>query len=341
MDDAGKSSLAKNPSATAALAERLGLSRWAVSRALNGRPGVSAETVARVRAEAARGGYAPSELARGLRAGGTALAGICLPDPETFYLSGRLGLLAGRLGTAGCGPVFQIADGTEESEARAMGFFAGIGCRAVGVIAARLGAGHPAVSGLLARGVRVVHIDPVGERLGVPGVTTDRALAMRRIVQHLHKTGHRAACLAGIDAEDAYGRQRLRGLKAGAAACGWKRAPAPLPEVAAPDEFAEGAQLADHYLTGKYPRAVIARNDRVAFGFARRMRAHGRKMPGDYVVAGYDATPLAGLFEPPIATVDPGHEQLVEVAVGLLSAKITPSGIVKIAPRLVVNSEES
>ena len=65
---------------TAQLARLLGLSRWTVSRALNGHAGVDPRTAERIKEAARREGFSPSLLGSGLRSGRTNLVGICLPD---------------------------------------------------------------------------------------------------------------------------------------------------------------------------------------------------------------------------------------------------------------------
>ncbi|MES2439939.1 MAG: LacI family DNA-binding transcriptional regulator [Verrucomicrobiota bacterium] len=57
------------PNTTAALAKHLGISRWTVSRVLNGHSGVKPETLRKVKQAIEELGFQPSALARGLRAG--------------------------------------------------------------------------------------------------------------------------------------------------------------------------------------------------------------------------------------------------------------------------------
>ena len=61
------------------LAQELQLSIGTVSRALNDRPDVNAETRARVKAAAARLGYVPDQSGRSLRSGRTGIYAAVIP----------------------------------------------------------------------------------------------------------------------------------------------------------------------------------------------------------------------------------------------------------------------
>jgi LacI family transcriptional regulator len=62
------------------LAEGLGLSVMAVSKALRDAPDIGAATKTRVQAEAKRKGYWPNEAARSLRVKQSGWVGLVLPD---------------------------------------------------------------------------------------------------------------------------------------------------------------------------------------------------------------------------------------------------------------------
>ena len=85
------------------LAEGLGLSVMAVSKALRDAPDIGVATKAKVRAEADRRGYWPNEAARSLRVKQSGWVGMILPDltsEEGAVLSGGLAEAAQESGIA-------------------------------------------------------------------------------------------------------------------------------------------------------------------------------------------------------------------------------------------------
>jgi len=305
---------------TAQLARHLGVSRWTVSRALNGHPGIAPATVERIKETARRHGFAPSVLGRGLRSGRTDLVGICLPDLVDYFLTAKIALLQRAFQDRGLHPILQIVDGTRGGENAALERFAAMRCAGVITIASRLDARAPGARSLADAGIPTVRIDPMR-----PGrencVSTDRRAAMIQVVRHLHQLGHRRLVAAGISGKTTYGAQRVGGLKAGCRALGWNfaRDIAFLDAASPADDFAAGAELAAQYLkkARAFP-AIVCLNDRVAVGLMQALAAAGLGIPEDVSVIGYDNADFSAFSAPPLTTVDPQVEHLIRSAVGLL-----------------------
>ncbi|MEX1119631.1 MAG: LacI family DNA-binding transcriptional regulator [Terrimicrobiaceae bacterium] len=327
---------------TSALAEVLGLSRWAVSRSLNGGAGVSAETAERVKEAARQLGFRPNTLARGLRAGQTEVVGVCLPDPEEYYLGGKLGALLSAIFERGLEPLLQVTDGSPASEERALGRFAAMRCPKVVTFACRLGARNPAIRALETGGTKLIHLDPIGNVTGTQ-VIADRAEAMLLAVRHLHERGHRRFCVAGLEEGSAYAGQRRLGLRHGADEVGVEYAQAFVflasPQV--PSDFEAGKRLAGAWLElgrGR-PGSIIALNDRVAFAMMSELKTHGLRAPQDFGVIGYDATELGEFCDPPLTTIDPRHELLIaKAAENLWGENTGRTNRIRIAPTLIARA---
>src|SRR5210317_1314738 len=95
---------------TAALARHLGLSRWTVSRILNGHPGVKEETRQRVMKAVAELGFEPNKLARSLRGGRSGLIGVSFPYLEATVLAEKGRVLKNALAEAGYRGIFEIPE---------------------------------------------------------------------------------------------------------------------------------------------------------------------------------------------------------------------------------------
>jgi LacI family transcriptional regulator len=86
--------------------------------------------------------------------------------------------------------------------------------------------------------------------------------------------------------------------------------------------------------------AIFCGNDQIAVGAAQALTDHGRRIPDDVAVVGYDNWEvLAADCRPPLTTVDLNLEQLGATAVRQLSAALDggmPTGVIRQPCRLIV-----
>ncbi|WP_129782821.1 substrate-binding domain-containing protein [Promicromonospora panici] len=68
--------------------------------------------------------------------------------------------------------------------------------------------------------------------------------------------------------------------------------------------------------------ATFAATDRNAIGFSRALRLQGLSLPGDQAIVGFDHSEAGARVRPRLASVDPHHDQVGELAVSLLLARI-------------------
>ena len=321
---------------TEALARALGLSRWTVSRALNGAPGVSAATAVRVRSEAAQRGFHPNALARGLRSGQSDAVGVIMPDPEDYYLGAKLRHLREALEARGRTVVWQVTNGSVSAEEEALARFGAMRTFHVVSFASRLDRVAVAGSSFAASGGRILAVDPLGN---LPGVEVDRAHAMWMAGRHLIECGCRRLCIAGLDPESAYSPQRMKGLRRIERSGILKKPPLVLSTNTAANAFEAGRDLGRRYaaLGRNRPEGVIAPSDRVAVAMNAELARHGLTAPADYRIIGYDASDLAAASNPALTTIDPRPERVIlRVVEELLSSAPLPEKVIRIVPRLVI-----
>lgn len=322
---------------TSDLARAMGLSRWTVSRALNGHRDISPDTAERVRAEAARLGFSPSLLGRSLRSGRTDLVGVCVPDLEDYFLTNKISLIQRHLAASGFHVLLQIVE-TAAGEMAAIQRFSALQCAGWISVASRLEAGNAA--GAEMPGIPVVHVDPLHARPGAV-VKTDRAHAMRLAVRHLHLRGCKRLVIAGIDpAGGGYAGDRVKGLRKEILRQGWDQKPLFL-ESAGADDFETGTQASAELLPhlGKAKTGVIALNDRVAFAMAQALTSAGVRIPARVAIVGYDDSGLARTARPALTTIDPQPGKLIKAASEMLLKGLkghAAAESIVIKPRLVV-----
>lgn len=323
---------------TAELARLLGVSRWTVSRALNGHAGVAPRTAEKIREAARREGFTPSLLGSGLRTGRTDLAGICLPDLEDYFLTTKITMLQEALRAQGLHPLFQIA-GSPEEENETLARFAAMRCAGVVLIASSLDDDEPGPRKLATQNIPFVRIDPVSDTTGA-SISTDRRQAISETMEVLHQHGHRGVVAAGFSTSSSYGRQRVAGLHDGCKNLGWNFAHDIhiLDMESDADDFTSGSVLGQAYL--KLPRripAILAINDRVAAAVMRELHAAGVRIPEEVSLIGYDNADFSPYTSPPLTTIDPQVGELIAGAVEMLSAE-KRNATRKVRPQLVTRN---
>jgi LacI family transcriptional regulator len=128
---------------------------------------------------------------------------------------------------------------------------------------------------------------------------------------------------AGINPHTPYGAQRLAGIRQGCDDCGWDFSRSveflSLPREEEND-FSLGFQLGEKFTVNRtgVQTAVLARNDRVAMGMIRALSLAGVEVPRQVSIIGYDDADFAAYTTPPLSTIEPGIDSLIEGALKLL-----------------------
>jgi DNA-binding LacI/PurR family transcriptional regulator len=87
---------------------------------------------------------------------------------------------------------------------------------------------------------------------------------------------------------------------------------------------------------------VLCANDQMALGLLRALAEHGRSVPGDVSVVGFDDIPEAAYFTPPLTTVRQDFGELGRRAMHLLMDRVAGTSLfvpaMPIIPDLVVRA---
>ena len=163
---------------------------------------------------------------------------------------------------------------------------------------------------LRTQGVPFVVFDPTHELPDdVPFVGATNWSGGRAATRHLVQLGHtRVAMVAGPD-QILCCRARFDGYRAAVESAG-------LPVLVAHAELTqEGGHAAARELLARRPErptAVFASNDLQAVGVYQAAREAGLRIPHDLSVVGFDDLPITALMDPPLTTV---HQPLAEMAI--------------------------
>lgn len=335
----------KKIDSTAALARHLSLSRWTVSRAINGHKEVNPETARRITEAMKELGFTPSLFGRGLRGGRTGLIGIAVRHLETPIIVRKITALQRSLQRHRYKALWEMINFADEGVAEATRHFLAMRVEGVLLVDAPL---NPAVAAaadnLHKAGIPCVRLDPLGP-VRENAVSLDREDATAQIVTYLHRLGHRRFGLLGIDGSFPFGLLRHNGIVRALEALG--ESPERCVKIYSQpkrefDGYGYGQDLAGLVLRQKArPTALIALNDEVALGAMWTLQRAGVKVPEELSLFGFDNLPASEKTIPAICTVDQQVPAMIDATVDLLLRLIQkpalgalPGG--KVVPRLII-----
>ncbi|WP_432118875.1 LacI family DNA-binding transcriptional regulator [Streptomyces sp. bgisy032] len=289
------------------VARLAGVSRQTVSRAVNDKGEIAPGTRERVLQAARLLDYRPSRFARGLVQKGAVTAGLVIPDLRNpFFPEVAAGVLEAAE-QRGWQVVVWDSRMDETRERQALDVLSHQADAVVGyfrdpdeVLARHLG-GVPLV--LLERGPHQTRFAAVG---------TDAATGVEQGVRHLHRAGHRRiGMLDGAHGPEPRRRAFLEQAR---------RLGLPVDEgwvVTCPEHSVAGGEAGMERLLRDRPEvtAVFGFNDLIAVGAMRTARRHGRSVPRDLAVLGFDGLSLGELVEPALTTLHIDKRRLGRLAV--------------------------
>ncbi|OEJ34052.1 LacI family DNA-binding transcriptional regulator [Streptomyces subrutilus] len=285
------------------IARRAGVSQSAVSFALNGRPGVSDDTRARIRRVAEELGWQANSAARALSGERSGAVGLVLARPahtlgvESFFLQLVSGIQE-VLSAARTALLFQVVEDIDAECAVYRRWWAERRVDGVLVVDPRTRDPRPALLGELALpAVMVGEGNPSRAEAAVSSVRADDAGAMTRILDHLHGLGHRRIVhIAGLP-DLAHTARRIEALRTEAARRGL--GPDRVRSVVTDYSDAEGAAATRRVLAEpEPPTALVYDNDVMAVAGIAVAAELGIAVPGRLSLVAWDDSALCRVTHP-------------------------------------------
>ncbi|MFE0460457.1 LacI family DNA-binding transcriptional regulator [Kitasatospora sp. NPDC058965] len=286
------------------VAARADVSAGAVSLALNGRPGVSEQTRARIVAAARELGWSPSSAARSL-AGGPRLhtVGLALtPDTAAAGLDAVLMALIGGiesvLAERPCALLLHVApDRAAETALYRQWWQSG---RVNGTVLLGLTADDPRIDAVHHLGMPAVAVAHPSLSGPFPAVWSDDAAAVAEAVRYLAVLGHRR--IAHVSGPAALGRTILRreSFAATAAELGLDLARSLPTDLSA----AAGARATHELLAAPdRPTAIVYDNDLMAVAGGGAAADLGLRVPADVSLVAWDDSDLCRITRPALSAL--------------------------------------
>jgi LacI family transcriptional regulator len=281
------------------VAREAGVSLMTVSRAINGKEGISHSTRDRIQDIIDRLGYRPSDIARSLVTDRTGTIGLVVIDNTNPFFSEFARGVEHEAYAQGYN-VFLC--NTDEDIEREQAILHSLEEKRVdGIILCSPRLDESPLRSALKRHAAVVIINRrlAEPRLGM--ILVDDERGGRIMTEHLLSRGHRAIGYLSGPSRSFSGQLRAAGYRAALCAAGiqpnpaWERDCLPVVE--------SGREAALDLLT-RQPEltALFCYNDLSAVGALQACADLGRRVPADVAIAGFDDVPLAAWVTPPLTT---------------------------------------
>lgn len=310
-------------SVTAAdVARAAGVSRSAVSRSFTEGAPVAPETRAEVRRVAARLGYAPNLLARGLLTGRSNLVAVVVNTVSDLWDTFFFDRLFQALQAVGRQPLIvhtHAAPDLRQVLREGASYQAG----GVLVFADNVTAAMAKSVFHTSAIVMMNRLDRPGDR--VDSVRLDERSDLARIVDALVRTGRRRVSYVSGRRTASFEDERLLAVTQALA----RRGLEPFgPPTGGAFTYEAGARAADILLQPEQsrPDAILCACDAMAFGVIDVARSRGLRIPADLAVVGFDDIPLSAWPPYRLTTVHQNVDSLVAAAVELLDSRLTAPG---------------
>jgi DNA-binding LacI/PurR family transcriptional regulator len=321
------------------VARRAGVSKGAVSFALNGRPGVAEDTRRRILAVAEELGWTPSNRARGLSVKRAFALGLVVArDPALLgsdpffpaFIAGVETILAERSQSL----VLQVVSNADD-EAEGYRRLAR-DQRVDGVFLTDLRRHDPRLALVEQLGLPAVTLNVPDESSRYPAARLDHRPGIAAAVDHLVGLGHtRIAHVAGPEVY-VHGHGRREAFEHALALHGLR------PQAIEVSDFtaAGGREATLRLLAGKRrPTAIVYANDLMAIAGLHVAQQQGIDVPRALSITGYDDTELAAQLHPALTTVRTDVFAWGQVAADMLLALVEGETVPDVelrAPELVV-----
>jgi LacI family transcriptional regulator len=324
------------------IAKKAGVSRSTVSRVINNDPNVKEQTREWVMEVVSSNNYVPSRAARKLAGGRTGVIGLVIPIGvsrlfiEPFFPS-LIQSVSNRCNRNNRSVMFWL--GEPDYERKMIGQILSNDLLD-GVIVSSVRRQDPIVAALTQSQIPFVLVGRYAGEGRVSYVDVDNQVAASSAVSYLARLGRKKiATITGVQ-DMMVSSDRIEGYKQALAKAGLAVNESLIVDGGFTEEggYAAMAKLLPHQ-----PDAIFAASDAMAVGAIRCLKEHGKRVPEDVAVVGFDDASFAAAYQPALSTVHQPTEQLgthaVDILVDLIEDNSNP--IVKMLPSELIIRESA
>lgn len=300
---------------------RAGVSAMTVSRVVNGREGVDAETQRKVEEAIEVLDYVPNRIARGLTSHKTATIGLIVPDVVNPFFSPVVRGAEATARRAGYRVLLCNSEGDLRLEREYIEDL--VAHRVEGLLLAPANdRSRHNILPLLRREFPLVLIDRALPNLDCDLVVGDSASGARQLVEHLLAVGHRD--IAHItDADDtSTGRERLKGYQEALTAAGMPYRD-DLVFRTTVDQIGGYRATQQVLAMDRLPTAIFTVNNMTVVGAMKALRERGFDVPRDMALVCFDDVEHLAVLSPFLTVIDQPAETFGSLGAQLLLERIS------------------
>ncbi len=201
------------------VAERLGVAKSTISKALNDRPDVSKKTKGKVRKLVAELGYKPDRLAQAFSSGKTRLIGVVIPVMKYGFFVNIARSVTNEAKKNGYRAIFDSSDEIAKHEVEIVNDYIERGIDGL-IIAPCIKGSSPSLKKLVKKEYPFVVIDRYINGIRAPFVGTDFEGGAYKATKYLINLGHRKIAYLGGHSFIPASRERINGFKRALAEAG-------------------------------------------------------------------------------------------------------------------------
>jgi alanine racemase len=285
------------------IAAQAQVSEATVSRVLNDKPGVSAETRRAVLTALDVLGY---ERPARLRTRSASLVGLVVPELDNPIFPAFAQVIESVLAQHGYTPVLctQTPGGVTEDEYVEMLLDRQVsGIIFVSGLHADTAASKDRYHQLIGNNLPIVLINGYADGIEVPFISCDDRTSGELAVSHLVALGHQRIGLITGPERFLPVQRKLAGFRSAMTQL-LGTTSAALDDLVSLSLFGvEGGAAAAGRLLDRGVTGIVCGSDMMALGAIREARSRGLSVPGDVSVVGYDDSPLMAFTDPPLTTI--------------------------------------
>lgn len=299
------------------IAAELGVNVSTVSRALNGKPGVSEELREKIIEFAKKKGYLPDLAAVGLRKGKTKIVGVLIPDIANPFFAQILRGMEKVFYPLGYHVLLCSTDENAEKEEENLRTL--LSQRVEGILAAPVDSGgNKSIYKKIAEsGVPLVFFDRIVPGLEASYVITDNEGGIAELVHYVYEKGHRKVGIVTLRSRSYTGKMRLSGALKVCDELGVLVKEKWILDGGSTQEGAYQAAKKLFQLEDK-PTALIVCNNLMMLGVMKALKELNMKVPEDISIVSFDDSYWNEIFDPPITCVAQEPEQMGLIAATMM-----------------------